>query len=121
MGRGGFDEGDDEGPGVSIVWERPPLKEGKVFVDYDERARIGESLEMAYAALDQAFHGIWVEKALEAGHVREYWDDGDVDELESLTLGASAAVESAWRALTAVMEAQAAQEEAEFGPDEGDE
>ena len=54
------DEGDkDEGPGVWIVKkERPPLRQGKVFVDYDERATITESLEAAYVALNQAFRGI---------------------------------------------------------------
>lgn len=117
----GFDEGDeDDGPGVSIVCERPPLREGKVFVDYDERATIAENLEAAYVRLNEAFRGIWVEKALESGHVREYWDDGDIDELESLTLEAGAAVENAWRALSAVMEAHSAQEEAERGDHDDD-
>jgi hypothetical protein len=37
--------------------------------------------------------GIWIPKALEFGHVREYWDDSDIDELEALTLDANAAVE----------------------------
>ncbi len=64
-----FDEGDeDDAPGESIVWERPPLREGKVFVDYDERATIAENLEAAYVRLNEAFRGIWVEKALESGH-----------------------------------------------------
>ena len=49
--------------------------EGKVFVDYDERAAIAENLETAWVALDPAFHGIWVPKTLELGHVREYCDD----------------------------------------------
>ena len=43
-------------------------------------------------ALNQAFRGIWIEKALEYGHVREYWDEEDIDELEMLTLDASSAV-----------------------------
>ena len=36
-------------------------------------------------ALNQAFRGIWIEKALEHGHVREYWDEGGINELETLT------------------------------------
>lgn len=72
-------------------------------------------------ALDQAFRGIWVEKALEWGQVREYWDEGDIEALEMLTLDASSAVENAWRALTATIEAHSAQEEAEAGTDEDDE
>jgi len=51
---------------------------------------------------------------MESAWVREYWDDGDIDELESLTLEASAAVERAWRTLSAVIEAHTAQEEAEL-------
>ncbi len=53
---------------------------------FDELATIAESLEAAYVALDHAFRGIWIEKALESGSVREYWDDGDIEELESVTL-----------------------------------
>lgn len=63
--------GEDEGPDVGIVEDRPPVREGKVFVDYDERATIAENLEAAYVALDQAFRGIWVQKALAWGEVRE--------------------------------------------------
>jgi hypothetical protein len=109
---------DDDGPGVWIIEERPPLREGKIFVDYDERATIAEYLEAAYVALNQAFRGIWVEKALEWGQVREYWDEGDIEALEMLTLDASSAVENAWRALTATIEAHTAQEEAEAGVDD---
>lgn len=69
-------------------------------------------------ALNQAFRGIWIEKALEWGQVREYWDDGDIDELEALTLEAGAAVERAWRALSSVVEAHSAQEDAELGSDD---
>jgi hypothetical protein len=112
------DDEDEDGPGVWIVEDRPPLREGKIFVDSDERAIIAESLEAAYVALDHAFRGIWIEKALESGWPREYWDDGDIDELESLTLEASAAVERAWRTLTAVMEAHGEQEEAEMESDD---
>jgi hypothetical protein len=43
-----------------------------------------------------------------------------VDKLESLTLEASGLVEQAWRALSAVMEAHSAQEEAELGVDDDD-
>ena len=43
---------EDEGPAVWIVEDRPPLREGKVFVASDERATIAENLEAAYAALD---------------------------------------------------------------------
>jgi hypothetical protein len=103
---------------VWIVEDRPALREGKVFVDYDERARIAENLEAAYVALNEAFRGIWIEKALEWGQVREYWDEGDIDMLETLTLEASAAVENAWRALSAVTDAHTAQEEADLGIDE---
>jgi hypothetical protein len=42
----------------------------------------------------------WVEKALEWGHVREYWDDGDIEALEMVTLDATTAVENGWRPLT---------------------
>lgn len=50
-------EDDDDGPVVRIVEERPPLREGEVFVDYGERATIGANLEAAYVALNQAFPG----------------------------------------------------------------
>ena len=33
-------------------------------MDYGERAAISENLEAAYVALNQAFRGIWIEKAL---------------------------------------------------------
>ena len=56
---------------------------------------------------------IWIQKALEWGQVREYWDDADIDELEALTL-------NAWRVLSAVVEAHSAQEEAELGADDDD-
>lgn len=115
-----FDEVDDDGPGVWIIEERPPVREGKVFVDYDERAAIAENLETAWVALDRAFRGIWIPKALELGHVREYWDDSDIDELEALTLDANAAVERAWQVLSAVVEAHTAQEETELGTDNDD-
>ena len=49
---------------VRIVKERPPLGEGKVYLDYGERATISENLEAAYVALNEAFRGIWIEKAL---------------------------------------------------------
>jgi hypothetical protein len=107
-------EQDGDGPAVTIIEERPPLREGKVFVDYGERAAISESLEAAYVALNQAFRGIWIEKALEYGHVREYWDEDDIDELETLTLDAGSAVTRAWRALSDVTDAHAAQCEAEY-------
>jgi len=111
---------DDDGPCVWIIEERPPLQEGKIFVDYGERAAIAEHLIAAHVALNQAFRGIWVEKALEWGQVREYWDEVDIEALEMLTLDASSAVENAWRALTATIEAHTAQEEAEAGADEDD-
>lgn len=101
-----------------IIEERPPLREGKVFVDYDERAIIGDNLEAAYVALNEAFRGIWIQKASEAGNPREYWDEADIGELETLTLDASTAVDNAWRALVAVSDAHAAQEEAELDDDE---
>ena len=88
--------------------------------DYGERATISENLEAACVALNQAFRGIWIEKALEHGHVREYWDEGDIDELETLTLDASSAVERAWRVLSVVVDAHAAQREAEYDTDEDD-
>lgn len=113
-----FDEVDDDGPGVWIMEERPPLREGKVFVDYDERSQIAEYLETAWVALDRAFRGVWVPKALELGQVREYWDDSDIDELEVLTLDANAAVERAWQVLSAVVEAHTAQEETVLGTDD---
>jgi hypothetical protein len=71
------DDDDDDGLAVGIVEERPPLREGK-------------NLEAAYVALNQAFRGIWIEKALEHGYVREYWDEGDIDEMETLTLDGAA-------------------------------
>ncbi|MGH3393892.1 MAG: hypothetical protein ACRDPO_04310 [Streptosporangiaceae bacterium] len=112
------DEDDGGGPAVTIIEERPPLRAGKVFVDYGERAAISENLEAAYVALNQAFRGIWTEKALEYGHVREYWDEEDIDELEMLTLDASSAVTRAWRALSDLTDAHAAQREA--GVDTGE-
>jgi hypothetical protein len=113
-------EDDDDRPAVRIIEERPPLREGEVYLDYGERATISENLEAAYVALNQAFRGIWIEKALEHGHVREYWDEGDIDELETLTLDASSAVERAWRVLSDVVDAHAAQREAEYDADEDD-
>ena len=107
----------DEGPRMWIVEDRPPLREGKVFVGYDERATIAENLEAAYVSLDQAFRGIWIRKALDWGRVREYWEDGDIDELETLTLEAGAAVQRAWRVLSSVVEAHSEQEQAELGTD----
>lgn len=71
-------------------------------------------------ALNNAFRGIWIEKSLEWGHVREYWDEADIEEMESLTLVASEAVEGAWQALSAVIDAHTAQEEAEFTSDDED-
>ena len=71
-------------------------------------------------ALNQAFRGIWIEQALDHGQVREYWDEGDIDELEMLALDASTAVERAWRALSDVVDAHAAQCEAEFEAGEDD-
>jgi len=50
----------DDGPVIRIVEERPPLREGKVFVDYGERATISANLEAAYVALNQAFRGGYV-------------------------------------------------------------
>lgn len=100
---------DEDGPRVWIVEERPPLREGKIFVDADQRDRITQSLEEAYTALNQAFRGIWVEQALEHGHVREYWDEDDIDELETLALHANDAADRAWRALSDVTEAHTTQ------------
>ncbi len=114
------DDEDDDGPRVWIVEERPPLREGKVFVDADQRARIADSLEEAYTAVNQAFRGIWVERTLEYGHVREYWDEEDIDELETLALHASEAADRAWQALSDVTEAHTAQRDgAEKTVDEG--
>ena len=90
-------------------------------MDYGERAAISENLEAAYVALNQAFRGIWIEKALEYGHVRLYWDEEDIDELEMLTLDASSAVKPARRALSDVTDAHAAQREAEGEDGEGGE
>lgn len=106
------DNDEDDAPRVWIVEERPPLREGKVFVDADQRARIAESLEDAYTALNQAFRGIWVEQALERGNVREYWDEEDIDELETLALHASEAADRAWHALSDVTDAHTAQRDA---------
>ena len=112
-----FADETDEGRGVWIE-DRPPLREGKIFVDSGERAVIAENLEAAWVALDRAFRGIWIDKALERGQVREYWEDGDIAELEALTFEASTAVEHAWRALSSVVEAHSAQEDAELDTDE---
>lgn len=114
------DVDEDDGPVVRIVEERPPLREGKVFVDYGDRAMISDNLEAAYVALNQAFRGIWIDKALEHGQVREYWDEGDIDELETLTLDARTALERAWRALSDVVDAHTAQCETEYQAAEDD-
>jgi len=114
------DVDEDDGPVVRIVEERPPLREGKVFVDYGHRATISDNLEAAYVALNQAFRGIWIDKALEHGQVREYWDEGDIDELETLTLDARTALERAWRALSDVVDAHTAQCETEYQAAEDD-
>jgi hypothetical protein len=117
---GDVDVDEDDGPAVRIVEERPPLREGKVFVDYGERVTISENLEAAYVALNHAFRGIWIEKCLEHGQVREYWDEGDIDEVETLTFEARTAVERAWRALSDVVDAHTTQCEAEYSADAGD-
>jgi hypothetical protein len=44
--------------------------------------------------LVKSVRGIWIPKTLELGHVRDHWDDSDIDELEALTLNANAAVEA---------------------------
>ena len=88
----------DEGPRVWIVEDRPPLREGKVFVNY-ERATIAENLGAAYVGPEPGIPRDLDPKALDRGQVREYWEDGDIDKLETLTLEASAAVERASRAL----------------------
>jgi hypothetical protein len=59
-----------------------------------------------------------MEKSLESAGPASTGTTGDIDELEPLTLEASAAVERAWRTLSAVVEAHAAQEEAELGADD---
>lgn len=117
---GDVDVDEDDGPAVRIVEERPPLREGKVFVDYGERVTISENLEAAYVALNQAFRGIWIEKCLEHGQVREYWDEGDIDEVETLTLEARTAVERVWRALSDVVDAHTAQCEADYPAEVGE-
>jgi len=117
---GEVDVDEDDGLAVRIVEERPPLREGKVFVDYGERVTISENLEAAYVALNHAFRGIWIEKALEHGRVREYWDEGDIDEVETLIFEARTAVERVWRALSDVVDAHTAQCEAEYSADPGE-
>lgn len=117
---GDVDVDEDNGPAVRIVEERPPLREGKVFLDYSERVTISENLEVAYVTLNQAFRGIWIEKCLEHGRDREYWDEGDIDEVEMPTLEARTAVERAWRTLSDVVDAHTALCEAEYPADAGD-
>lgn len=114
---------DEQQPGARIddaTGVAQDARTGEGLRHYGERATIAENLEAAYVALDQAIRGIWVEKALVWGEVREYWDDSDVDEMEALTLEASVAVERAWRTLSAVGEAHTAQEQAEGATDEDD-
>lgn len=100
---------DEDARRVWIVEERPPVREGKVFVDDGQRAAIADNLETAYTATTEAFRGIWLDRALEYGHVREYWNDGDIAELEHLALQASEAADRAWQALGAVVDAHTAQ------------
>lgn len=108
----------DDAPRVWIVEERPPLREGKVYVDADQRARIGDDLEAAYTALNQAFRGLWVEQALEHGWPREHWDEDTIDELETLALQASDAADRAWQTLSAAVEAHTTQLDAAGETDE---
>jgi hypothetical protein len=85
-GDGSDDEEDDDGPIVRIIEERPPLREGKV-----------SSTSTSAPPSPSRWRpptSLWTY------------------ELESLTLEASAAVERAWRTLSAVMEAHTAQAEA---------
>lgn len=110
-------DGDDGEPEATIVIERPPLRDGKIFLDNGDRASISENLEAAYTALNQAFRGLWVENSLEHGWVREYWDEEDIDEMEHLALEAEQAAGRAWRALSKVVDAHTAQRDAKEDED----
>jgi len=95
-----------------------------VSLEDGERVAISDNLAAAYGALDQAW-GVWREKARGRVWDDQYWDQGDVADLESLTLDALNAVERTWRALTRVTDAHEAQlrdaEEAEEDADDLDE
>ncbi len=116
--------GEGEASAGTIVEERGPLRADKVFVTDGERVAISDNLGAAYGALDQAW-GVWREKARGRVWDDQYWDQGDVADLESLTLDALNAVERTWRALTRVTDAHEAQlraaEEAEEDADDLDE
>lgn len=91
--------------------ERPPPRAGKIFLRDDDRATIREHLETAYVALNQAFRGIWIEQALEHGWAREYWDEHDIHQLQTLALSANEATHRAWHALTAAIDAHPDQQQ----------
>lgn len=100
---------DDDGPAVTIVEDRPPLREGKIYLGDSERATIGQHLETAYVALNHAFRDIWIPQDRQQGET-EYWDEDDVYEVEALALEVLGAVERAWKALTGVVDAHTAQQ-----------
>jgi hypothetical protein len=104
---------------LEVVVERGPLREDKTFVDLDEQHVIGEHLRDAYSALGEA---LAVHRDLDRAG-QEYCDEGQVQELDSLTLEALNAVERAWKALCVATDAHEAQlreaEEAEL-LDDGD-
>ena len=49
----GTDGEQEDAPVVRIIEERPPLREGKIFVDFEERATIAESLATAYMGSEE--------------------------------------------------------------------
>jgi hypothetical protein len=98
-------EDDPDARPAGIVVERGPLREDKTFVDLDEQQAIGDHLREAYVVLGEA---LAVHRDLDrAGE--QYCDEGQVQELDSLTLQALNACESAWQALCVVTDAHEAQ------------
>jgi hypothetical protein len=108
------DEDEPAGHPTGIAVERGSLREDKIFVDHGEQRLIGEHLQNAYNALNEA---LAIHRDLDRADT-EYCDEGDVAELDSSTLDALGAVERAWQALCVVTGAHEVQLAAadEVGP-----
>ncbi|WP_226367336.1 hypothetical protein [Pseudonocardia sp. ICBG162] len=92
-------------PGAGGVG-RGPLREGRVFVAHDEQWVIGECLRGACLVLGEAVAvARGLERAVQGCGGEQYWDEGQVQELEGLTLDALGTVEQAWKALCVVTDA----------------
>jgi hypothetical protein len=72
-----------------------------VFVSAEEKLTIAGSLESAYRAMNSAW-SLWTARAHRDAWDGQYWDEGDIADLERLVLIACTAVESTEQALGAL-------------------